>query len=226
MVLHTDKEMVMNRKITFFAVILSCFVMSIFFAAEPRNNDSKETVKHVIPVFPSFKTPATEPAPIEHTTVKTDSFIFLTEGLKTLVPKILVTWKSDRGKIKIDEIIPSDEMWTLKGLMNHNHCYHNHKTRVVNKLLFLPLIMKASRDGSLIRGSSFDSVYNCPRAIEACRQKKAIFYPYKQGAIIYSLETKGIDVELLKHNEDSLKKMIDEVAQEEEERMFPVIEKF
>lgn len=202
----------MNKKRVFFAGLISCLIVNNFSAAEKRNNDLKDTVKHLIPIFPATKMTASESPEIELTTIKSTPFIPLTEGLKTLVPKILVTWKRDGG-IKIDEILPFDEQWTLKGLIKYNFCYHSTQSPVKN--LFLPLIIKVKDDGSMIKMHAFDSEYGSPNTTEACRQKKAVFYPYKQGAIISFLEAKKIDIELLKQNENSLKKWIDKAVEEE-----------
>lgn len=184
----------MNRKMIFFAGILSCFVTGNFFAAEKSNK-------------------------MELVTIKKAEFIPLEQGLKTLVPKILVSW--DIKSKKINEILSSDdELWTLKGLMGFNCCFGTDRPL---KNLFLPLIIKVRKDTSIVKDKVFDSNFACAYTTESCRQKKAVFYPYKQGAIIDFFRAERVDIELLKNNEAALKKMIDEAAKEESNLLLPVI---
>lgn len=186
----------MNRKMTFFTAVVSCFAASTFFAAEKSNK-------------------------MELATIKKAEFIPLSEGLKTLVPKILVTWKDEghSGK-KINEIFVSEELWTLKGLMGFN-CGSGVGRPVKN--LFLPLIIQVREDASIVKDRVFGSSFSCAYTTEACRQKKAVFYPYKQGAIIDFFRAEEVNIELLKQNEATLKKMIDEAAKEELDVLLPII---
>jgi hypothetical protein len=183
--------MVMNRTGIFLAMALSCAFTTHFFAAEK----------------------------MELATIIKPLFIPLTEGLQTLVPKILVKWKY-HGVKTIDKILPSDQLWTLKGLMEFNYCDGSGS---LHGELFLPTIIKVNEDTSIVKARCFDSKFNCPKTMESCRQEKAVFYSYKQGALISFLERPAIDIELLKLNEAALQKMIDENAQEELMLRVPVI---
>jgi hypothetical protein len=194
--------MVMNRKITFFAGALGCFVVSNFFAAE-KSLLSNFNERQVV------------------------SFIPLSEGLMTLVPKILVTCKSAgwlSGE-KIDKIMPIEYQWSLEGLMKHNHgifISHSSPIQAASKL-FLPVIINVNRDESIVKLKNFDSMESSPNVTEACRQKKAVFYPYKQGALISFLLATDVNIKLLEQNEDALRKLIDAAAEEVLQLRLPVI---
>jgi len=191
----------MNVKRTFFVGVFSCCVASTFFAAEP--------------------------GVIELIERKKATFIPLTKGFKTLVPQILVTLKKEgpKNEKKIDKILTSEQPWTLKGLVSINACFYASRNRAEPSTeLFLPTLIQVNADTSIVNLGTFNSMFRSLVTMEACRQKKAVFYPYKQGAIISFFNAPEFDIDLLNYNESALRKMIDENREKVLELWMPLLE--
>lgn len=115
----------------------------------------------------------------------------INNGLLTKVPKILVAIKW-QGIFNIDYyyngIENSGTQDSLANLMNRNYTtiddYDGRSDRFIPKSLFFPTVVKIDNNKLTNLGSFCNKVHK--EAKEACRQNKAIFYPFQQGLIIYS----------------------------------------
>ncbi len=115
--------------------------------------------------------------------------IKIDNGLLTEVPKILLATKGyffDGARRVNKGVLRADTTSTLAELMaiNRTEIEFDPLQRGIPYLLFFPTVVKAI-DNNLINLGSYCKAKH-KEAKEACRQNKAIFYPFQQGLIIYS----------------------------------------
>jgi hypothetical protein len=144
----------------------------------------------------------------------------ITDGLLTKVPQILVATQSwgvfYTPQRYYHSILPSDTLSSLANLMAMNRVEIDFDPieGAVPHNYFLPTVVKIE-DNKLINLGAF-----CPHkhqeAQEACRQNKALFYPFKQGLILYSYQSSDLDIF------ETKKKELEDIASKNLKKNFAV----
>jgi len=118
--------------------------------------------------------------------------IRINNGLLTKVPALFVTTKYTNNLLGTDiflnDIEREETPVSLGSLMSRKYTTTDSEgnvKRIIPQKLFLPTIIEVLDNNGLKNIGSF-SKPECKDAKEACRQNKAIFYPFQQGLIIYS----------------------------------------
>jgi hypothetical protein len=138
--------------------------------------------------------------------------IKIDNGLLTTVPGIVVATKKasffDATECFHDGIIRKNIQFSLAELMSVNYANMQLNPVVIsfNTRLFLPTIVKV-QDNNLINLGSFCKQTH-KEAKEACRQNKALFYPFQQGVIVYG--TKQSDLDIFQEKKEDIEKMASE----------------
>lgn len=105
----------------------------------------------------------------------------------TLLHPMLVHFEElNTGSVSVKELVPATKQSTVAKFMETQIARLNGlEAMEVHKRIFCPALIILKKDGKL----KSKGLFTCHKqeALEACRQNLAAFYPYKHGAIIYSL---------------------------------------
>lgn len=152
--------------------------------------------------------------------------IKLDNGLLTLVPDTSTHLKV-KGFFNLDYFIGEtkkpERLSTLASLLSIAKTtiddYDGKSEKFLQKFIFCPTIVRVEEDNSLKNLGSLSASYH-EEAKEACRERKALFYPYQQGLILYSLNK--LDSNLFETKKIELEKMVMENRNKQLEILVPV----
>lgn len=152
--------------------------------------------------------------------------ILLENGLLTLVPSLLVPIH-EKGFIFKDyymKNISRDNSNTLANLIGvYQYALasdYDGKVDAFSSLIFYPTVVRVTKNNILQNLGSFCKLLH-KEAKEACRLKQAAFYPHKQGAILYSLDS-NFNLDFFESKKDELETMLDENAKVKMDLYLPV----
>jgi hypothetical protein len=137
----------------------------------------------------------------------TTEFIPITNGLLTYIPLKFVVYEKKDDTQYASHIKEKAFMGSLINFMSKKYIYNDTlKGKIVKtqQVMFYPTIILF--DTTLCDFNSFSKKRH-KEAKEACRQNLAVFYPYRQGAIIYSFGK--IDLEFLNNKKQEIEMIID-----------------
>lgn len=135
---------------------------------------------------------------------------FLNKGLLTLLPTITVALKNDGGWLDQKIVKDMDSIWigkseqTLAALMSSYNIDDYYST---SNRFFCPSVLKIDEKGSW-SPTVFYGPHKDLELVEACRQKRGVFYPYKDGLLIFYLCDR-IGSDFFDKNEQRLKDFVD-----------------
>ncbi len=146
--------------------------------------------------------------------------ILLDKGLLTLVPSLLGKGSLFKNYFFMRDV-KRGEPNTLANLMG-SHQYSLESKHDGCDYLFCPTIVRI--EGNILKNLGSFSNFIHEEVKEACRLKQAVFYPHKQGAIIYSLDS-NFNIHFFESKEKELEQMIDENAKGEIVLRLPIFER-
>ncbi len=186
-----------RQKLFIMAIMMGSIVTYNCYAAEPKIVTSNESPKPIM----------------------------LDKGLLTLVPSLLIS-VNEKGWFNPDyfmgNITEKTTKETLISLMASNYaktsCYDGKVDAF--SLVFYPTVIQITENKILKNLGSFCKLLH-KEAKEACRLKQAAFYPHKQGAIIYSLDSK-FNLDFFESKQIEIEGMLDENAKKQIDDYLPV----